>query len=640
MTLSEITCWIISRNKRHFDEVHQDLIATRSGKTLPQFITHALIIAGIGALFGFILGFFVQYSLASLISGFILQSGIPLEGGLSSPSPYANVILALRVFITLFSPLLFALLFYHVYLLYLRIEKSSKGTRITAGLHNVVAFMYAIRKGGAEMLDIFRMISLQTDVYGDVAQEFRHIVRDCDIFGDDLITAVRERALTTPSLKCKEFLQDLLAIIEGGGSLTEFLEDRVQRFHEEAIFEQKQFLRFLEMVGEIYVTTFIAGPLFLIVIMVIMGMMGASAVLELSVIAYIVLPLGSVLFLLMIDMLAMKDAHVIRMRKQGIAHEYEDIRIKEKESDQLLWEKLARYDKVTSALGWLSNPLKGCMEQPSRIFYFSIPLGFITLIPVFFHTPLVYSEAVIHAFDRRIVIAYLIAIIPFVFLYEKRRREIHAIEERIPEFLDRMAGLNAVGITLSQSITILSKTNLGALASEIKHMERGLSWGLTCSKALERFGRRIQTAFVARAVTLITVASEMSSNISDILHIAAEDAKMGITLRRERFGEMVIYIAVVYLAYFVFLMVIIVVSTQFLTVLAEQASTGSSFHILAGLGNVSLATVNRLLYHICLVQAICSGLIAGFMGEESIYSGLKHGCVMLLLALASFHVFF
>ncbi|MDR2856062.1 MAG: type II secretion system F family protein [Methanomicrobiales archaeon] len=628
MSLSGITHWWIQKNPARFDELHQNLISIRFGKTLIQYITYALLISGIGALFGLFFGFFTQYFVALFSSEMLAFFNVQIDT------------ILLRIVLFLLFPAFWAWIFYRAVLFYPHIERYSRGARITAGLHNVVAFMYAIRKGGAEMLDIFRMISAQTDVYGDIAQEFRHIVRDCDVFGDDLITAVRERALTTASVKCKEFLQDLLSIIEGGGNLTVFLEDRVDRFHEEAVFEQKQFLLFLGMVGEIYITTFIAGPLFLIVIMVVMGMMGASAVFELSAIAYIVLPLGSVLFLVMIDMLAIKDSQIIRVKKEDALPEYKDVRIERKGDEMWFRSQLARYDKIKSLFGWLFDPLRGVMEQPSRILYLSVPLGLISLFPVFLYTPLVYSEAMIHAFDSRVAIAYLIAVVPFVYFYEKRKKELHAIEEKIPEFLDRMAGLNAVGITLTQSIGILSRSNLGVLKTEIRYMERDISWGSTFGEALGRFGDRIHTVFMARAVTLVSVASTMNSNIAEILRIAAKDTKMAITLRRDRFGEMFLYTAVVYLAYFVFLGVLIIISTQFLSVIAEQAGAGSSFGMLSGVGEISLKTINRLLYHICLIQSICSGLVAGFMGEESIYSGLKHGCIMLVLSLLCFYLIF
>ena len=664
MNLSSITHWWIKRDPSRFEELHQNLIAIRFGTTLAQYVAYAIVIAAAGALFGFVFGLVVQIFIALVASGSILPGLVPtempafldrvtfhtpsflaflewIEWPDFLPSFQMGAILVIRAFATILFPLLWAWVFYQAVLFYPAMEKSSMGARITSGLRNAVGFMYAVRKGGCEILDVFRIISFEGGIYGEISDEFRFIVRDCDIFGDDLITAIRERALTTPSIKFKEFSQDMLSIVEGGGSLTDFLQDRVQRFHDEAIFEQKQFLQFLGMVGEIYITTFIAGPLFLIVIMVVMGMMGASAVVELSLITYIVLPLGSALFLLMIDMLSIKDSQLIKRKITARENQYEDVRIVQKMSEAWHWSRLAEHDKIKSTLGWLASPLEGLMDEPARVFYFSVPIALFSLVPIFFSgVPFDFSETMIAAFDSRIVIAYLIAIVPFAYLYEKRRSNLLAMENRVPDFLDRMAGLNAVGITLTQSIGILARSNLGALGTEIKNIEKDISWGMSFGEALARFEKRVQTAYVARAVTLINVASKMNSNISEILRIASEDTKMSITLRRDRFGEMFIYTAIVYLSYIVFIGVIVIVSKQFLSILAEQAGSGASYGMMSGLGQLSLDTVNRLLYHVCLVQAICSGLVAGLMGEESIYGGIKHGCAMLVMGLLAFNVMF
>ena len=45
---------------------------------------------------------------------------------------------------------------------------------------------------------------------------------------------------------------------------------------------------------------------------------------------------------------------------------------------------------------------------------------------------------------------------------------------------------------------------------------------------------------------------------------------------------------------------------------------------------------DRLLYHACLIQALFSGLIAGQMGEASLAAGVKHSCILLIIALVTF----
>ncbi len=181
-------------------------------------------------------------------------------------------------------------------------------------------------------------------------------------------------------------------------------------------------------------------------------------------------------------------------------------------------------------------------------------------------------------------------------------------------------------------------TNLGLLSYEIRRIKRDMEWGANFTEALMRFEERVSTPSIARTVTLITKASEMSGQIGVVLSIASSDAKMTEVLKRERLAEMFIYTAIVYLSFFVFLFVVGVLTTQFLPVLANITTTGMpTSGALSGIGSVPIQTLNRLLYHACLVQALFSGLVAGQMGESSLSAGVKHSCVLLVIALIAFN---
>jgi flagellar protein FlaJ len=243
--------------------------------------------------------------------------------------------------------------------------------------------------------------------------------------------------------------------------------------------------------------------------------------------------------------------------------------------------------------------------------------------------------------DDHIVIAGLIVLIPYGIFYELWKRRVTGIESLIPEFLERMAGINRVGLTIAQAIAIMVNTNLGLLTYEIRRIKRDMDWGANFTDALVRFEQRLSTPMIARSVTLITKASQMSGSIGDVLTIAASDAKMSDVLNRERQAEMFIYTAIVYMSFFVFLFVVAVLSNQFLPMLAKVPSTAASAGgaAFAGVNSVSIMTFNRIMYHTCLVQAFFSGLIAGQMGEASVGAGLKHAAIMLLLSLITFNFF-
>lgn len=635
-----LTGWMVNDPLRHRG-LHADLVSARSGLTLEQYLWRSTEISVIvGVLFG-IFGF-----LASRVISADLQSGRGIYNVLNLQVPAA-----LEFFNNplLIGGLCIAVSFgfgtYLTYLILLRYpatEKNSRALRINLTLHNAVAYMYAMRRGGAQLMTIFSALSENAHIYGEVALEFRQVTRDVDYFGSDLITAIRHLAETTPSEKFKEFLEDLLSVIDSGGDMSGFLSTRVRLYQEEARFEQKQFLTVLSMVAESYVTLFVAGPLFLIIIMVVMGMMGGAAVLQLSLVVYLVLPIGSFIFILFIDLLSTRSEKPERYTKTILLNTYADVKITKIAGEEEYFEQLRKYDRVRNLAHYLRHPFDSFISNVNYTLYVTIPVALLYLTIIVLNVPhYADPELFIDVVDDHIVIALLIVLIPYAIFYEIWARKANGIQALVPDFLDRMAGINRVGLSVAQAIGILVKTNLGLLSYEIRRIKRDMDWGVNFTEALMRFEQRISTPSIARTVTLITKASEMSGQIGEVLAIAASDAKMSETLKKERLGEMFIYTAIVYLAFLVFLFVVGVLTTQFLPVLSHIGTPGlSSAGMLSGIGSVPVKSLDRLLYHACLVQALFSGLIAGQMGESSISAGVKHSCVLLIITLVAFNFVF
>lgn len=634
---NRLISWM-QRDPLKYQGLHADLISSRSGKTLEQFLWQTIQISCItGILFGicgFLTGRFISMS---------LPQGKGIYNVLNVQAPQALGILANTTVLEILGFLIsFVVGTYLAYSLLIRFpttEKNSRTIKINLTLHNAVAYMYAMRRGGAELLSILSALSENANIYGEVALEFRQVVRDVDFFGNDVITAVHHLADTTPSEKFKNFLEDLLSVIESGGNMTEFLGARVRLYQEEARFEQKQFLTVLSMVAEAYVTLFVAGPLFLIIIMVVMGLMGGAAIIQLTVVIYVLLTLGSAIFILFIDLISTKTEKPEKYTRSITLNTYADVPREQKTGEEEYFSQLKRYDRMRNIAHLIRHPFENFVNNVSNTFYVTVPVAIIYLVAVFVNTPhYADTEVFIDVVDDHVIIALLIVLIPYAIFYEIWARKVNGIQVLIPEFLDRMAGINRVGLTVAQAISIMVRTNLGLLSYEIRRIKRDLDWGVNFADALIRFERRISTPAIARTVTLITKASEMSGQIGEVLAIAASDAKMNETLKKERLAEMFIYTAIVYLSFLVFLFVVAVLTTQFLPVLSSISTNNlAAAGSLSGLGQAQVMTINRLLYHACLVQALFSGLIAGMMGEASLSAGVKHSCVLLVISLVVFN---
>ncbi|HUU76023.1 MAG TPA: type II secretion system F family protein [Methanoregulaceae archaeon] len=631
----------IKRDPLRYQKIYSSLISSRIGVTLEAYLGTAIkisIVAGIlFALFAFWLSGYVIYGPPSPgYTGIYNIFGIPLF----EPESFAENLHILQIVSAAAAFLLGSLVVYFIILKFPSLQRSNRKTKINLTLHNAVAYMYAMRKGGAQLMPIFRSLSDNAKIYGEVALEFRQVVRDADFFGYDVVTAIRHLMDTTPSERLKEFLEDIISVIESGGDLTSFLSGRVRLYQEEARFEQKQYLNFLSLVAESYVTLFVAGPLFLIIIMVVMGMMGGIAILQLSMVIYALIPIGSAVFLILIDIISLKTEAVEHFIRAKWLHEYSDVRIYKKSGEEKFFARLIHYDRFRNSREFFRHPVKAFIRNYSLTLYITIPLAVIYLIAIYVQVPTYNNpEIYIDVVDDHIIIALLLVFIPYAIFYELWKHNIVGMESLIPEFLERMAGINRVGLTIAQAISIMVNTNLGLLTYEIRRIKRDIDWGGTFSDALMRFESRVRTPLIARTVTLITKASQMSGSIGDVLSIAASDAKMSYILKRERMSDMFIYTAIVYLSFFVFLFVVGVISSQFMPILntinTEGIPAGTA---LSGISPMSIYATERLMYHGVVAQAVFSGLIAGQMGEGSIRAGIKHACFMLVITLIVFNL--
>ncbi|WOF16974.1 secretion system protein [Methanoplanus sp. FWC-SCC4] len=633
--------WRLEKNPDKYLSIRADLTSARMGITTHRYLCYSVLVS---LVMGLLMGLF-GYLASSLL--FIPEVSLQIYNvynvqiPLSDSPGLTKTGLGIAGFLLFFLTGLF--LSYTIAMKFPKIQKNARATKINLTLHNVVSYMYAMRRGNAQLLDIFRSISENADIYGEVALEFRQVVRDADYFGYDLISAVRNLSITTPSTKFKDFLEDLLSVINSGGNISSYLESRVRLYHDEARFEQKQFLSFLQLVAEGYVTLFVAGPLFLIIIMVVMGLVGKSAVIQLTAITYALLPIGALIFILFVDLISLKDEKVERYYRIIELKEFSGVSVVKREGEEDYFRQLQKYDRTRNIIDFLKNPLEWFTTDPNRSFLVSVPLALIYALSIYLLTPQYPDPELTYSIiDDHLIIAILIILVPYGVLNELWRKKVRGIESGMPDFLDRLAGINRVGMTLAGAIGVLVRANLGIISYEIRRIKRDMDWGASIQDALVRFEKRIHTATIARTVTLITKASEMSGDIGEVLNIASSDARMNETLKRERTGEMFIYTMIIYLAFFVFVFVVAVLDANFLSVL-ETLNTGGT----GGLGGASFTqasampidTFRRLLYHTCIIQAFFSGLIAGQMGEGSIKAGVKHAAIMLIIGLIIFNIF-
>jgi flagellar protein FlaJ len=140
----------------------------------------------------------------------------------------------------------------------------------------------------------------------------RNVIRDVELFGFDAISALETTSKRTPSERFKEMLEGFISVVYSGGNLVRYLRNRTQEYMKAKSIALKRFSDTLGVLAEFYVTLMVAGSLIFVVMLAVMSMLGGGGFgpldsrLLLQLLTYIGLPVGSVVFLVILDMVSPK----------------------------------------------------------------------------------------------------------------------------------------------------------------------------------------------------------------------------------------------------------------------------------------------------------------------------------------------
>jgi flagellar protein FlaJ len=282
--------------REQYSQLRNDLISARFKTAFEVYLSTAFISAilvGFGA--AILIGLFTW--LLKLPMLFKYKGAVPAS--LMFISTHSLVIGT--IVITVFSLLVFGGLTYAAFILYPGIEAGNRRRNIDASLPYAINYITSMSTAGITPAEVFRLLG-DSPIYGESSVEARYIAREIDIFGRDLIDALRIVSASSPSKRMKEFLQGAMASISSGGNLTEYFRTKAAQYSLENRQTQKMFLDTLGLIAESYVTAMVAGTLFLIILQSIMSVLsGDNKPMFLYAIVYGMIPLGSVMFVIMIS---------------------------------------------------------------------------------------------------------------------------------------------------------------------------------------------------------------------------------------------------------------------------------------------------------------------------------------------------
>jgi len=202
----------------------------------------------------------------------------------------------------------FSIIGFYIYPVY-RADKFKR--ELEDELAFTAGFMSILASAGVPPEKIFYSLS-NLPIPLAVSAEAKNVIRDVNLFGFDIISALEQASKRTPSERFREMLEGFISTIHSGSNLAAYLREKSKQHMKLKRISLRKFSDTLSMLSEFYVAILVTGPLLLIIMLAVMAMMGGGGLgllspdLLLNILTYIGIPIGSIMFLIILDAVSPK----------------------------------------------------------------------------------------------------------------------------------------------------------------------------------------------------------------------------------------------------------------------------------------------------------------------------------------------
>ncbi len=186
----------------------------------------------------------------------------------------------------------------------------SRSSKLMEEIPHFIGYISTLATSGLSLEGIFKAIARE-ESNEEMVKDSQLIVRNLDIMGMDLITAVTDLIHRTPSGPYSELLEGAIITAQSGGDLKEYFNATAKVQLEEKKMLMARTTESLGAVAEIYTILLIVFPLLAVIMLSIMGIMspslgGFDLVTLINILTFAVIPLCGILMLVMMDSMVPK----------------------------------------------------------------------------------------------------------------------------------------------------------------------------------------------------------------------------------------------------------------------------------------------------------------------------------------------
>lgn len=172
-------------------------------------------------------------------------------------------------------------------------------------------YMSILASAGVSPERIFKSMSELTAPLA-ASIESKEIVKNINLFGFDIISALEKTSSRATSKKFQEMIEGIIATIHTGSNLGAFFREKFKTAMKLRKVGLKKYSGTLSVLSEVYVALLLTGPLLMAIMVCIMSVLGGGGIgslspeLVLSLLTYIMIPVCGLIFLIILDSIAPK----------------------------------------------------------------------------------------------------------------------------------------------------------------------------------------------------------------------------------------------------------------------------------------------------------------------------------------------
>ncbi len=246
--------------------------------------------------------------------------------------------------------------------------------------------------------------------------------------------------------------------------------------------------------------------------------------------------------------------------------------------------------------------------------------------------------------DQIIVFAVLIAITPYsieVYLASKKTKR---YEEEFVGFLYELSellrgGLDPLGaIKEIASPALESERSLHALTPHLQKAAAQIGWGVSFEKVISGMAESLKSPLISKYSYLIVQASRLGAINTTIILKSADDLEKTLQLEREKEAALKEYLLIIYAAQFILIGLIFMLNSTLLPSILDMMTASAGGKGITGFG-ISSSSLNITkfrvgFFHVIMINAFASGIIAGQLTEGKARHGLKHSVILMIVGYA------